>query len=77
MAVAGIVNSLWDLRGRIEGKPVGNYHHDHHHHDDDHHDNDEENDEVDDRCGESWPISVPRSKSSSLISRNMSAQKLR
>ena len=22
MAVAGIVNSLWDLRGRIEGKPV-------------------------------------------------------
>ena len=23
MAVAGIVNSLWDLRGRIEGKPVG------------------------------------------------------
>ena len=25
MAVAGIVNSLWDLRGRIEGKPVGNY----------------------------------------------------
>ena len=25
MAVAGIVNSLWDLRGRIEGKPVGEY----------------------------------------------------
>ena len=23
MAVAGIVNSLWDLRARIEGKPVG------------------------------------------------------
>ena len=22
MAVAGIVNSLWDLRGRLEGKPV-------------------------------------------------------
>ena len=22
MAVAGIVNSLWDLRGRIEAKPV-------------------------------------------------------
>ena len=22
MAVASIVNSLWDLRGRIEGKPV-------------------------------------------------------
>ena len=22
MAVAAIVNSLWDLRGRIEGKPV-------------------------------------------------------
>lgn len=22
MAVAGIVNSLWDLRGRIEGAPV-------------------------------------------------------
>ena len=25
MAVAGIVNSLWDLRGRIEGNPVGDY----------------------------------------------------
>ena len=22
MAVAGIVNSLWDLRGRLEDKPV-------------------------------------------------------
>ena len=42
MAVAGIVNSLWDLRGRIEGKPVGN---DDHHDDDD---DDDKEDEVDD-----------------------------
>ena len=64
MAVAGIVNSLWDLRGRIEGKPVGQWFVAH---------NDQTIVMMSCRCGESWQNSAPRSKSSSLISRNMSS----
>ena len=68
MAVAGIVNSLWDLRGRIEGKPVGQWFVAH---------NDQTIVMMSCRCGESWQNSAPRSKSSSLISRNLLTPKLR